>query len=84
MQVFMVVIDLAWFLFWRILKVGTLASMIWFFAVEADKAQRHGLIDLRAYSEVMIGQNVKEKVRRDRERRQGLSEFQEIYGKPVD
>lgn len=84
MQVFMFLIDLAWFLFWRSLKAGTLASMIWFFAVEADKAQRHGRIDLRAYSEMMIGHNVKEKIRRDRERRQGLSEFQRIYGKPVD
>ena len=69
MQLFMFFLDLASFLFWRGLAAGSLASMIWFFAAEADKARRRGLVDIRAHSERM--------------KRKILAEFQRVFGKPA-
>lgn len=82
MQIFMVFFDLTVFLFTRSLAVGGLVGMIWFFAVESDKAQRRGLVDLRAYSEMMIGYNVQEKVKADRLKRKNLAEFQRVFDRP--
>lgn len=83
MQLFMFFFDLASFLFWRGLAAGSLASMIWFFATESDKAQQRGLVDVRAYSAKMIGYDVQEKVALDRSKRKNLEEFQKVFGKPA-
>lgn len=83
MQLFMFFFDLASFLFWRGLAAGSLASTIWFFAAESDKAQQRGLVDIRSYSEKMIGYNVQKKVALDRSKRKNLEEFQRVFGKPA-
>lgn len=68
MRSLMVVFDIAWFVFFQLLKVGGLTAAIWYFAVVGDQKTSSGLIDLRAFTQSMVGYNIQEKVLSDRKK----------------
>jgi hypothetical protein len=77
MRITMVFIDLFWFVFVALLKVGGLTGAIIYFAEFTDQKASTGLMPLRAYTNAMVGYDIQEKVKKDREQIGGRKEAEE-------
>jgi hypothetical protein len=66
MRLAMVFIDLFWFVFVALIKVGGLTGAIIYFAEFTDQKASTGLMPLRAYTNMMVGYDIQKKVEEDR------------------
>ena len=82
MRSLMVVFDIAWFVFFQLLKVGGLTAAIWYFAVVGDQKTSSGLIDLRAFTQSIVGHNIQSKIKKDRLKVNNLEQYQRTFGRP--
>ncbi len=66
MRLALVFVDLFWFVFVALVKVGGLTGTIIYFAEFTDQKASTGLMPLRAYTNAMVGYDIQEKVKQDR------------------
>jgi hypothetical protein len=68
MRLAMVFIDLFWFVFVALIKVGGLTGAIIYFAEFTDQKASTGLMPLRAYTNMMVGYDIQQRVIEDRDK----------------